>query len=403
MAARVLAQTRRATWDVLPVALALAHGVLLLVWPSIPLVAVGLWWNANTISHHFIHRPFFRRRALNAGFSCYLSFVLGFPQSLWRARHLAHHSAIEGRPERHDLKLAPLDFGAVIALWGALLVLAPDFMLTVYMPGFLVGLGLCYLQGHYEHARGTVSHYGWLYNFLLFNDGYHIEHHARPSANWRELPRHRATQADASRWPAVLRWLELLNLCALERMVLRFPALQRFVLERHERAFRSLLIELPPAGRIGIVGGGLFPRTALILRRLLPESKLVLIDQSADNLAVAQSFLSWERTWEPPWERRHPCLLRGAVATEQEGRQGCLRSQVRSQGSQEFVNDRFEPGMSCDFDLLVIPLAFDGDRRAIYQQPPTTVVLVHDWIWRRRGSSAVVSWLLLKRLNLVIR
>ena len=403
MAARVLAQTRRATWDVLPVALALAHGVLLLVWPSIPLVAVGLWWNANTISHHFIHRPFFRRRALNAGFSCYLSFVLGFPQSLWRARHLAHHSAIEGRPERHDLKLAPLDFGAVIALWGALLVLAPDFMLTVYMPGFLVGLGLCYLQGHYEHARGTVSHYGWLYNFLLFNDGYHIEHHARPSANWRELPRHRATQADASRWPAVLRWLELLNLCALERMVLRFPALQRFVLERHERAFRSLLIELPPAGRIGIVGGGLFPRTALILRRLLPESKLVLIDQSADNLAVAQSFLSWERTWEPPWERRHPCLLRGAVATEQEGRQGCLRSQVRSQGSQEYVNDRFEPGMSCDFDLLVIPLAFDGDRRAIYQQPPTTVVLVHDWIWRRRGSSAVVSWLLLKRLNLVIR
>ena len=399
MAARVLGQARRATWDALPVALALAHGALLLVWPSIPLVAVGLWWNANTISHHFIHRPFFQRRALNAAFSCYLSFVLGFPQSLWRARHLAHHSAIEGRRERHDLKVAPLDFGAVIALWGALLFLAPDFMLIVYMPGFLVGLGLCYLQGHYEHARGTVSHYGWLYNFLLFNDGYHIEHHARPAANWRELPRHRRTQADASRWPAVLRWLELLNLCALERIVLRFPALQRFVLERHERAFRTLLMELPPAGRIGIVGGGLFPRTALILRRLLPESKLVLIDQSAGNLAVAQSFLSWEGTWE----RRHPCLLRGTVATEQEGRQGCLRSQVRSQGSQEFVNERFEPGTSCDFDLLVIPLAFDGDRRAIYERPPATVMLVHDWIWRRRGSSAVVSWLLLKRLNLVIR
>jgi hypothetical protein len=396
MAARVLGQTRRATWDVLPVALALAHGALLLVSPSIPLVAVGLWWNANTISHHFIHRPFFRTRALNAGFSCYLSFLLGFPQSLWRARHLAHHLAIEGRRERHDLKLAPLDFGAVLAMWGALLILAPRFMLTIYLPGFLIGLGLCHLQGHYEHARGTVSHYGRLYNFLLFNDGYHIEHHARPAANWRELPRHRATQANASRWPAVLRWLELVNLCALERMVLRFPALQRFVLERHERAFRSLLIELPPAGRVGIVGGGLFPRTALILRRLLPESKLVLIDQSAGNLAVAQSFLSLERTWG----RRHPCLLRGAVARDQEGRQGCLRSQVRSQ---EFVNERFEPGMPCDFDLLVIPLAYDGDRRAIYQRPPATVMLVHDWIWRRRGSSAVVSWLLLKRLNLVMR
>jgi fatty acid desaturase len=100
MAARVLGQTRSATWDVLPVVLALAHGVLLLAWPSTPLVAVGLWWNANTISHHFIHRPFFRTRGLNAGFSCYLSFLLGFPQSLWRARHQAHHLAIEGRRER---------------------------------------------------------------------------------------------------------------------------------------------------------------------------------------------------------------------------------------------------------------------------------------------------------------
>jgi len=393
MAARALGQTRWNTWDALPVALVLAHGALLLAWPSIPLVAVGLWWNANTISHHAIHRPFFRTRTLNASFSCYLSLLLGFPQSLWRARHLAHHLAIEKRRERHDLKVAPLDVGAVIVLWGALFAFAPGFSLTVYLPGFLIGLGLCYLQGHYEHTRGTVSHYGWLYNFLLFNDGYHVEHHARPAANWRDLPRHRASHSNASRWPAVLRWLELVNLCALERVVLRFPALQRFVLERHERAFRSLLIELSPVRYVAIVGGGLFPRTALILRRLLPESKLVLVDQSAGNLAVAQSFLS------DSWERRHPCLPSSVVAREQEGRQGCLRSQ----GSLEFINERFESGMACDFDLLVIPLAFYGDRLALYERPPATVMIVHDWIWRRRGSSAVVSWLLLKRLNLVMR
>lgn len=391
MAAGVLGQTRRATWDVLPVALALAHGAVLLSWPSIPLVAVGLWWNANTISHHFIHRPFFRTRTLNASFSCYISLVLGFPQSLWRARHLAHHRVIEGRRGRHDLKVAPLDLAAVVALWGSLAVLAPVLLLTVYLPGFLIGLGLCYLQGHYEHTRGTVSHYGWWYNFLLFNDGYHIEHHARPAASWRELPLHRAADANASCWPAVLRWLELVNLCALERMVLRFPALQRFVLKRHERAFRSLLIKLPPIPCVGIIGGGLFPRTALILRRLLPESKLVLIDQSESNLAIARSFLSWER--------RHPCLLRGSVAVEREGRQGC----VRSQGCLEFINERFEPGIPREFDLLVIPLAFEGDRQALYQRPPASAILMHDWIWRRRGSSTVVSWLLLKRLNLVMR
>jgi hypothetical protein len=53
--------------------------------------------------------------------------------------------------------------------------------------------------------------------------------------------------------------------------------------------------------------------------------------------------------------------------------------------------------------LLVIPLSFVGDRRVIYDLPPAPAVLVHDWIWRSRGESVVVSWLLLKRLNLVRR
>ena len=118
-----------------------AHGGLLLAWPSIPLVAIGLWWSANTISHNFIHRPFFRMRDLNRAFSCYLSFLLGFPQSLWRARHLAHH----GARDRSQSRLAPLDFGASLSLWGALFVFAPRFALTVYLPGYLAGLGLCFL------------------------------------------------------------------------------------------------------------------------------------------------------------------------------------------------------------------------------------------------------------------
>jgi hypothetical protein len=273
-------------------------------------------------------------------------------------------------------------------------VLVPGFLLTVYLPGFVLGLGLCYLQGHYEHPRGAVSHYGWLYNFLMFNDGYHVEHHARPAANWRELPRHRASHLKASRWPAVLRWLDSVNLCALECMVLRSGALQRFVLCRHERAFRRLLIELPYVSRVTIVGGGLFPRTALILRRLLPESRLILVDQSESNLEIARSFLSRGR--------RHPGLLVGKIATDQESRRGCPRSQG-SLDSQEFRNQRFEPEMPCDSDLLVIPLAFDGDRQALYERPPAMAVLIHDWIWRRKGASTVVSWVLLKRLNLVKR
>src|SRR6185503_785957 len=214
------------------VLLALTHGGLLLALPTIAFVALGLWWNANTISHHFIHRPFFRGRAINAIFSCYLSLLLGFPQSFWRARHLAHHGG-----GRFDSRLKPLDCVAVVALWGAMLVFAPSFLLRIYLPGFVAGLGLCYLQGHYEHARGIVSHYGWLYNVLFFNDGFHVEHHRHPGMSWQDLPRAKESEAGVSRWPAVLRWLEVIDLCALERLVLRLPALQRFVLERHERAF----------------------------------------------------------------------------------------------------------------------------------------------------------------------
>jgi hypothetical protein len=68
--------------------------------------------------------------------------------------------------------------------------------------------------------------------------------------------------------------------------------------------------------------------------------------------------------------------------------------------------------------LVVIPLAFVGDREAFYRRPPASAIIVHEWIWRRppphptlsplggegrvRGS-AIVSWFLLKRLNLVMR
>jgi Fatty acid desaturase len=369
IATLILRQTRSARWDALFIALALAHGGLLWRWPSIPLIAFGLWWNANTISHNFIHRPFFRASALNAAFSCYLSLLLGFPQSLWRAQHLAHH----GAQNPIESRLAPLDIGSTLVLWGGMLVFAPHFTLTVYLPGYLCGLGLCYLQGHYEHSRGTVSHYGRLYNFLFFNDGYHIEHHAHPGMNWRELRREREVKANSSRYPAVIRWLDRINLCTLERLVLRIPVLQRFVIARHEQAFRALLAKLPPVQRtggmggirrVGIVGGGLFPRTAIILRRLLPQWRLALIDLSAENLEIARRFIA---------------------------------------GDVEYVNKQFDPAEPCDFDLLIIPLSLLGDRQVIYQQPPAPVVLVHDWIWRPRGTNVVVSWLLLKRLNLVVR
>ena len=364
MSSRAIRGSRTVESDMLLVALAVVHGCLLIVWPSIPLVAIGLWWNANTISHNFIHRPFFRARLANEAFSCYLSLLLGLPQSLWRARHLTHHLSQGDRQTRRRFALSPLDFVAAICLWGGLGLFAPRFALFLYAPGFLLGLMLCYLQGHYEHVRGTVSHYGKLYNFLFFNDGYHAEHHARPGAHWRELCRQRAISCDKSRWPATLRWLECVNLCALERLVIRFSRLQRFVLDRHQRATARLIAGLDNINRVGIVGGGLFPRTAIILNRLLPGAGLSIIEMDSKNIAISRRFLL---------------------------------------GPVDYVSERFDAESRCDYELLVIPLAFVGDRDAIYRRPPARVVLVHDWIWHRRGEGVVVSWLLLKRLNLVKR
>jgi hypothetical protein len=66
-----------------------------------------------------------------------------------------------------------------------------------------------------------------------------------------------------------------------------------------------------------------------------------------------------------------------------------------------FTRDKFDPAEPCDTDLVILPLAFDGDRSRAYAHPPAPAMLVHDWIWARHGRSVVISWLLLKRLNLV--
>ena len=351
-----------ALWDALFVVLAGLHGAVLLAAPAVPVIALGVWWNSNTIAHNFIHRPFFRDPRARGLFSAYLSVLLGIPQTMWRDRHLAHHAGVEWR-----LRVTPqfvVEAVLVLSLWGTLAVANPRFLLMVYLPGYCLGLALCGLQGHYEHALGATSHYGRVYNVLCFNDGYHAEHHARPGLHWTALPGRVEPGARTSRWPAPLRWLESFSLEGLERLVLRSHWLRQFVLRTHRRALQAILPRLPHGASVAIVGGGLFPRTALIVRELMPDARITIIDASRANLDTARRFVD---------------------------------------GQVEFTNRRFFADQQQDCDLLVIPLAFDGDRDEIYRHPPARAVAVHDWIWRRRGVGCVVSPVLLKRVNLVLR
>lgn len=351
---------RYSRWDALLVVLAGVHGALLWALPVAPVIALGLWWSSNTIAHNLIHTPFFRARLLNRMLALYLSVLLGIPQSIWRGRHLAHHAGTRWKPRWSAQLLAELLL--VLALWALLLTWHLSFFLGTYVPGYLCGLGLCWLHGYFEHYHATVSHHGCLYNCLFFNDGYHIEHHARPGLHWTCLPQLAPAEGPTSRWPAVLRWLDLLSLEALEKAVLRSPRLQRFVLRCHERAFRRLLPPLPASPRIAIVGGALFPRTLLILQRLVPDGRFVVIDHSADNIDVARTFLAKDV---------------------------------------QFWKESYDPARVSGFDVVVFPLAFVGDRAAIYRHPPAACVLVHDWLWRRRGTSTIISFCLLKQLNRV--
>jgi hypothetical protein len=369
---------RHGTADVPLVALALAHGALLLAGPPAPVIGIAFWWSANTIAHNFIHQPFFSSRRANGGFSVALSVLLGLPQTLWRDRHLAHHA---DRPWRlRWSRQMGLDSGAVLVLWTLLALAAPAYMAGAWIPGLLLGLALSWLQGHFEHAHGTTSHYGRLYNRIFFNDGFHVEHHERPGVHWSVLPSlgqnvpvisHKASVAmrsqgaavSHSRWPAVLRWLDAVSLDGLEHAVTRSPRLQRWVVSRHERAFRRLLRDTAAIKRVVIVGGGIFPRSALVLRRVVPHAHLTVIDRDAGNVRSAGRWLDDD--------------VRTVVAD-------------------------YEPALAQGADLIVVPLAFRGDRTRFHHSADARMVLVHDWLWQRRGvASAIVSPLLLKRVNLM--
>jgi hypothetical protein len=142
--------------------------------------------------------------------------------------------------------------------------------------------------------------------------------------------------------------------------------LQQFVVDVHARALRSVLAAAPTRiNSIGIVGGGLFPRTAIVLRRLCPDARITIVDANRAHLDLARRLLG--------------------------------------PGRIEFLHAWYSPTDPHAFDLIVIPLSYVGDRAVLYANPPAAAVIVHDWIWRKRGVSRIVAVPLLKRVNLVYR
>lgn len=344
----------------------LAFVVALLVWGSWFVIGTGIWWLLNTVSHNFVHQPFFRSHAANRIFALYLSVLTLVPHRLWRDKHLAHH-ADRVWNLRFSRELV-LQFILVDLCWLAAFIADVQFTLTSLAPGFGLAMALCWLHGYFEHASGTTSYYSSIYNRLFFNDGFHVEHHNRPGLHWTDLPRFRRN-SKSSRWPAILRWCDWFNLNGLEGIVARSPALQRWVVGTHERALRKLTAGFPVPKRVAIVGGALFPRTALVVHALWPTAEVTIIDSNSQHLDLCRAWLRGDET-----------LSCAHVGTDS----------------------------MPEADMTFVPLAFDQDKRPLCRAPANGCVIVHDWIWNRATGghivrSAIASVFLLKRLNLVVR
>ena len=246
---------RYTRYDAIPALCAVGHLALVLVswlaFQTSPAWALGLafgtvvfcyCWNVQSISHNFIHNPFFTNEWLNRAFSVLESAVIGIPQTIYYHYHMNHHWGDNdakgpdgttrdwGSTYRHGkgnqpeafwsycligffrFELGPcfrmiLRFGprhvvlllaeslVLGALWLTLLLTNWRFFVYFYLPSYYLGWALVYAHTYFLHhgARpgdyyaNSVSSYHRLYNWLFFNNGFHQEHHWDPKVHWTKM------------------------------------------------------------------------------------------------------------------------------------------------------------------------------------------------------------------------
>jgi fatty acid desaturase len=244
---------RYSAWDALPassgvgiLALFIANLVFFdrMPWwvmaPAFVAVAMSYVWNLQSISHNFIHNPFFTNKWLNYAYSVVETLVIGVPQVLYHHYHMNHHwgdndakdaagntrdwSSIyrhsgDDQPEpfwryvlfsvfrveimpvlrvavrQRQLRQVIVEGVALGGFWLLMGLVNWHYLVFFYFPSYYIGWILSYAEGYLEHYgcqpgnpyANSVSSYNRLYNLLWFNNGYHHEHHWDPKAHWTEM------------------------------------------------------------------------------------------------------------------------------------------------------------------------------------------------------------------------
>jgi fatty acid desaturase len=223
---------------------ALAFHRLSLAWNLVAFAVItfAFYYNPIVITHNFLHTPFFRRRPFNQAFSVLNSANLFLPQVLYKYHHLTHHQYANdpvqngttldpsstyrygrnGRQEgfvrycalslfrdggtghafreamRHGQQAQfAMELGVIAIVAAIWLAIDWRWVLLAYVPTFYFGWFLALLENYFEHHRASnqqnrfadsVSYYGPWYNNLMFNEGYHQEHHLKPHLHWTRRP-----------------------------------------------------------------------------------------------------------------------------------------------------------------------------------------------------------------------
>jgi len=244
----------------------LSLGVNLAIFAAMALV---FYFNPIVVVHNFLHCAFFTWAPLNRAFAAINSANLGLPQVLYKHHHITHHrfnnDPIEngttkdpsstyrfgkaGKQE-HWVSYAALSLfrdgtehavaetmrkgdGVQLAIECLFIILALVLWLSLdwhwflfaYLPLFFVGWFLAHVENYFEHFHATdpknrfansVSYYPRWYNRLMFNEGYHQEHHIEAGRHWTERPavrerfreRMEAAKMHEARFPPLLGFLD---------------------------------------------------------------------------------------------------------------------------------------------------------------------------------------------------
>jgi fatty acid desaturase len=272
---------RYSAWDAIPAALVFIQFGLILAffvaWPQMSwlerfacacLYALGIGWNLDSVSHNFVHNPFFAFEPLNRLTSFVLSFELGTPQTMYKYVHMRHHAGNSDRLGADGKTIDPIslyqygddgkvepplsyiflqfwrddgpftvarairakrpkearealeEFWAMVALYAVLAVINWQFVLFL-APFYYLGQCISFVIAWYEHAGANpdlpiatgVSAYGPAYNWAFLNNGYHAEHHHRPKVHWTRMKalREETREAQAAAGVRTLRWAHILG------------------------------------------------------------------------------------------------------------------------------------------------------------------------------------------------